>query len=159
MKIKVTHGELTEASGHALLVPTDGNVKDHYGSTCRAALKLTGKEVAPHGFGNGSAVMEPCSGPFRYLVFLGTIADTEQKQYLRAAFARGLDLCLERGCQEVVTPLLAGGWRIRPVDAITEMLNVIERPGYQGRDVTLTLIEKCEERAQLIQGCLDARGY
>ena len=159
MQIKVIHAEIHDTEGDALLVPTDANVKGHYGRTCRAALALSGKEEAPHGFGNGRAVLEHATGPFAHLVFMGTIADTQQRGDLASAFAAALDLAIKRGCRQIVTPLLTGGWRIPPVDAVTEMLNVVEKPWYQQQRVELTIVEQDEERVAIIQGCLEARGY
>lgn len=58
-----------------------------------------------------------------------------------------------------MTPLLTGGWRIPPVDAVTEMLHVVEKPWYQPQRVELTIVEHDEERVAIILGCLEARGF
>jgi len=95
-------------------------------------------------------VLEHAQGPFAHLVFIGTIADTQQRGYLASAFAAALDLAIKRGCRQIVTPLLTGGWRIPPVDAVTEMLNVVEKPWYQQQRVELTIVEHDEKRVAII---------
>ncbi len=157
--ISAVHADLKDASGDILFVPTDGVVKGHYGACCRVALQLLQMDEAPYGFGNGKAVIRPCQGPFKKAVFLGTIADTEQEKYLRSAFGLALDHAVKARATTVVTPLLKGGWRIKPIDAITEMLNVLESPVWQRHELDLRVYERAEENFATIESCLMGRGW
>ena len=109
-----------------------------------------GDKVFPAEPPDWPTVLEHAQGPFAHLVFIGTIAETQQRGYLASAFAAALDIAIKRGCRQIVTPLLTGGWRIPPVDAVTEMLNVVEKPWYQQQRVELTIVEHDEKRVAII---------
>ena len=161
VKISAVHADLKDASGDMLFVPTDGMVKGHYGACCRLALKLLQMTEAPYGFANGKAMIRPCGGPFKNAVFLGTIADTKHEEYLRSAFGHALDHAVKARATTVVTPLLKGGWRLSAIDAITEMLNVLESPVVWQRhtlDLRIRLSGDAEKFAT-VESCLMGRGW
>ena len=178
MRLEILETNILDQAADAILVPIDGlvqgpkvNVDRQLGAIGHQLMRKypdaeLDQEIAdqvtfPIPLGRAAiAEMTDDDMPYEWVVLLsmlphlGRLDSYTLRRAARSAFAHGLTLCSQSGAKTVVAPLLKGGWRIKEVQAVELMLEVVRQvqnqEGFEQLDVRLCLlsdIELARERA------------